>query len=155
MEVLTMARIYIAEDDSDIRQIISFCFLDDGHEVSALKDGEAAWEQLLSHTPDLLILDLMMPGMDGLEILASMNSWGIRDATRVVVVTAKASDAVQDEVRNAGADRMITKPFDPDRLTEIAKEVLATPLEDLAIEREARRDKTDLLSQLETLLGDA
>lgn len=150
-----MARIYIAEDDSDIRQILSFCFIDEGHEVSALKDGEAAWEQLLSLPPDLLILDLMMPGMDGLEVLSSMMGWGIRNSTRVIVVTARASDADFQMVREAGADRMITKPFDPDRLIEIAREVLSTSLEDLAIEREARRESKDLLSQLETLLGDA
>jgi len=150
-----MARIYIAEDDSDIRQILSFCFIHEGHEVSALKDGEAAWEQLLSVPPDLLILDLMMPGMDGLEVLSSMIGWGIRGSTRVIVVTARASDADFDKVREAGADRMITKPFDPDRLIEMAQEVLAISLEDLAIEREARMESKDLLSQLETLLGDA
>lgn len=130
-----MARIYVVDDDTDVRHVISYALDDEGHEVTAHKDGEAALEALLAAPPDLMILDLMMPGYDGYEILEQMDGWGLREATRVLVLTAKVSAADRSRALSLGADAFMTKPFDPDALADRVRELLALSNEDRRAQR--------------------
>ena len=103
--------ILIAEDETDLAQLVAFHLGRRGFRTMIALDGSSAMELLKKHRPDLAILDVMMPGMDGLEVC-----WQIKmdDPARripVILLTAKAS--VDDKLRGfgCGADDYVTKPF--------------------------------------------
>lgn len=149
-----MARILIADDDSDIRHLLVYSLVDEGHEVSMAKDGLATLDALRPVLPDLLILDVMMPGKDGFEVLEEMNAAGARDTTRVLMLTAKSSDRDFERGLQLGADAYMTKPFDPDEIVRTVRDLLALTNEELRQRRDHELDKSRILSQLESIFGE-
>jgi DNA-binding response OmpR family regulator len=119
-----MARVYVVDDNADVRHVVVYSLMDQGHDVMMLRDGESALEALLAQPPDLLVLDIMMPGRDGYEVLEQMFGWGLQDMTRTIVLTARASDADCRRALDAGADAVLVKPFDPEVLAATAEELL-------------------------------
>lgn len=144
-----MARIYIADDDADIRNLLSFTLIEEGHEVLAAKDGQMAVEAIVQDPPDLLVLDMMMPRLDGLGVLKALEAAGVLDTTKVLVLTARTAESDRLEGFERGADLYLTKPFDPDDLIESIRSLLDSTNSDLAARREAERDKASLLAQLD------
>jgi len=130
-----MARIYVVDDDAGVRHVVIYALMDEGHDIFMIKDGEAAIEALISQPPDLVVLDLMLPGIDGFEILNQMRSWGIQHNTRTIVLTARASDGDRRRVLELGADDFLSKPFDPETLAESVKDLLALSSEELRLRR--------------------
>jgi len=104
-----MARIVIADDDADIRELVVFKLRHAGHEVLPVADGAAAVEVCLTNKPDLVILDVMMPGIDGLEVTRRLRAGG--DEIAILMLTAR--DEVKDRVEGleTGADDYLVKPF--------------------------------------------
>jgi len=150
-----MARILVADDDADIRQLVIFSLADEGHEVSIAKDGREAVEHVESTRPDLLILDIMMPELDGYQVLEAMGERGLLESTKVLVLTAKGSERDWKLGYDLGAHRYMTKPFDPDELLAIIGDLLGSSPEELAAKREQEQDRANLLSQLESIFGDS
>ena len=148
-----MARILIADDDADIRQLLIYALAEDGHAISVAKDGGEAIEAVAGERPDLLILDVMMPGKDGYVVMEELNERGMRDATKVLMLTAKISERDWQRGFEVGADRYMTKPFDSDELLECVRELLTSDNKDLAEQREQEYERARLLSQLETIFG--
>lgn len=148
-----MARILIAEDDADIRGIVTHVLVEAGHDVSAVKDGESVVERLTWAPPDLLILDIMMPGQDGYSVLKEMRSQDVAKETKVLVLTAKNREADVERSYRLGASFHMTKPFDPDELVEATRKVLDTSDQDLKSLQEQEADKARLLSQIESVFG--
>jgi CheY-like chemotaxis protein len=115
--------ILICEDDPSIRALIrivlpgTYRFIEAGDGVEAV--GLARAEQ-----PDLVLLDLMLPRKSGLEVLAWLRQDPRFSATPVVAISAFAGDAEQLAVAAAGADRFLSKPFDPDELSATVEELL-------------------------------
>lgn len=112
----TVRRVVIAEDDTDLAAFLRVALESSGYVVYVAGDGEAACELVLSVLPDLVFLDVMMPKLDGFDVLRVLKS---RSQTRdipVVLLTAKNSD--QDVWRGweSGASYYLTKPFDIDEL---------------------------------------
>jgi two-component system response regulator MtrA len=149
-----MARILIADDDADIRQVLVVALVDGGHEVAAARDGAVAVTMLTEGTPDLVVLDVMMPERDGFQVLDELTASGLRDLTRVIMLTANGSEQDASRVFELGADAYSTKPFDPDELIAQIEELLALSNEELKSRRERELDTSRLLSQLESILGD-
>jgi DNA-binding response OmpR family regulator len=133
-----MARVYVADDNADVRHVVIYSLTDHGHDVTMLKDGEATLDALLTEPPDLLILDIMMPGFDGFEILEQMSSWGLKDGTRTIVLTARASEDDRRRAFDAGADCYVTKPFDPEELATTAEQLLSLSGDELRAWRALR-----------------
>jgi DNA-binding response OmpR family regulator len=133
-----MARVYVVDDNADVRHVVTYSLKEQGHDVMMLKDGEAALDAILSEPPDLLILDIMMPGRDGFEVLEQMSSWGVQDATRTIVLSARASEADRERALEAGADAHMSKPFDPEELAATAEELLSLSPEGLRARRALR-----------------
>jgi two-component system response regulator MtrA len=149
-----MARILIADDDADVRQSLAIALVDRGHEVAAAPDGHKAAMALTGVTPDLILLDVMMRGKDGFVLLEELNATGSRDLTRVLMLTSKGSE---DDARRAfelGADAYVTKPFEPGEVVKQVEGLLALSSEELKTSRERELDRSRLLSQLESILGE-
>jgi two-component system alkaline phosphatase synthesis response regulator PhoP len=149
-----MARILIADDEADIRQLVIYALADEGHEVSVAKDGQEALDHVVESPPDLLVLDIMMPGLDGYDVMRSLEQKGMRGVTKILVLTAKGSERDWKLGYDLGADRYMTKPFDPDELLATVNDMLTASNEELEAKREEEQDRANLLSQLESIFGD-
>jgi two-component system response regulator MprA len=106
-------RILIIEDDEGIVRVLRRALSYEGYTVDTALDGETGLNLAREHHPDLVILDLMLPGMDGIEVCQRLRAGG---STPIIMLTAK--DAVQDRVQglDAGADDYMSKPFDLEEL---------------------------------------
>lgn len=120
-----MAKILIAEDDSDLRLLVSLKLESSGHQVVSVEDGTTAAEQCGVVRPDLVILDLMMPGMSGLEVCRFIRADDDLKATPVILLTARAQAADIEAGRAAGVDEYLTKPFSPRELAVRVDSLLA------------------------------
>jgi DNA-binding response OmpR family regulator len=145
------SRIHVVDDDSAIRQMVTFLLVDEGFEVSGSKDGEEGVRTCLLNPPDLLVLDMMMPGMDGYGVLNALDTSGLRDRMRVLALTAQTTEQDRERILELGADGYMAKPFDPDDLVGTIKELLALSHEELQARRMRDKDTAHLLSQLESL----
>jgi two-component system, OmpR family, response regulator MtrA len=111
-----MARILVADDDVDIRELVEFKLSTLGHDVVAVSDGAAAVDACQEQRPDLAVLDVMMPGMSGLDAVRAIRSDpGLSDLP-VILLTARAQEGDVDTGFDSGADDYITKPFSPREL---------------------------------------
>ena len=149
-----MARILIADDDPDIRQLVIYALADEGHEVSVAKNGREAIDHVAESPPELMLLDIMMPEMDGYDVLRELDERNIKGFTKVLVLTAKGSERDWKLGYDLGADRYMTKPFDPDELLQTVNDMLTASNEELEAKREEEQDRANLLSQLESIFGD-
>ncbi|HEX4190714.1 MAG TPA: response regulator [Marmoricola sp.] len=111
-----MARIVIADDDADIRELVVFKLRHAGHEVLPVADGTAAVEACLAKTPDLVILDVMMPGMSGLEAARVLRAEESMTGVPIIMLTARAQESDIEQGFEAGADDYVVKPFSPREL---------------------------------------
>ena len=103
-------KILIADDEAEIRQLIKLYLENEGYEVTEAKDGDEAILKLHSMTPDLCILDIMMPGMDGYQVLKKLRT---NSNIPVIILSAKDADSEKILGLNLGADDYIAKPFNP------------------------------------------
>lgn len=117
-----MARILIVDDEPDILLMLRMSLEDEGHEIVMAADGEMALARLAEHEPDLMLLDLMMPVLDGWGVLERMQHAG--DTTPVVVLSAKSEQPDVDRTMKLGALEFVTKPFDLDRIVALVADVL-------------------------------
>ena len=118
-----MAKILIVDDEPDILLMLRMSLEDEGHEIVMAADGAMALERLAEHQPDLVLLDVMMPGIDGYGVLETKRRDG--DTTPVVMLSAKSEPADIDRALGLGAVDFVPKPFDLDRLVALVADVLA------------------------------
>ncbi|WP_163538933.1 response regulator transcription factor [Gracilibacillus sp. YIM 98692] len=110
--------IYIVEDDANIRDIVKAYLKKEGYQVTMMETAEAAWEQSYSEHPDMWILDIMLPGMDGYELCRK-----IREVSEVPIIIISAKDEEVDKILGLelGSDDYLTKPFSPRELVARVK----------------------------------
>ena len=111
-----MARIVVADDEGDIRRLIAFTLRRRGHEVFEAADGTSALETVRGLHPDLAVLDVMMPGMDGLEVARALAADEATHQLPVLIVSAGGQPAALDEGQVGGARAYLEKPFAPQDL---------------------------------------
>jgi DNA-binding response OmpR family regulator len=104
-------RVLLAEDEPNIAESLTFLLGRAGFEVTSESDGRAALESALTAAPDLLILDVMLPGLDGFEILRRLRADPRGARLPVIVLTAKGQREDRETASEQGADLFITKPF--------------------------------------------
>ncbi|WP_121258070.1 response regulator transcription factor [Nocardioides ferulae] len=120
-----MARILVADDDVDIRELVEFKLSTLGHDIVAVADGAAAVEACQARRPDLAVLDVMMPGVSGLEAIRAIRADpGLADLP-VILLTARAQESDVETGFDSGADDYITKPFSPRELASRVEALLA------------------------------
>jgi len=111
-----VAQILVADDDADIRDLVVFRLRQAGHDVVAVGDGAAAVEACRLAVPDLVILDLMMPGVGGLEAARSLRAEPATAGVPIIMLTARAQESDIEQGFAAGADDYVVKPFSPREL---------------------------------------
>ena len=109
--VLDSKNILVVEDDLDIRELISFNLQNEGHQVFEAKDGEAGIDKAREKLPDLILLDLMLPGIQGLDVCRIIKSDQETKETPIIMVTALGQEEDIVKGLETGADDYITKPF--------------------------------------------
>jgi DNA-binding response OmpR family regulator len=137
-------KVLVAEDDRDSRELLSWLLQKLGYQVIATENGREAWEAYRKGSFRLVISDLLMPDMDGLELVRRIRSVKQAKYTYVILLTALIGKKDYLEGMDAGADDFITKPFDPDELKarlRVADRIVALQ-EGTAFDGAARPTKT-------------
>ena len=122
-----MPTVLIVDDEQHIRLLIEQTLEDledEGVELHTASDGETALDVVRNHHPELVFLDVMMPRINGFEVCRAIKAEPGLAGTTVVMLTAKGQAYDREEGLAAGADRYLTKPFDPDELLDIARAAL-------------------------------
>ena len=122
-----MPTVLIADDEQHIRLLIEQTLEeleDEGVELQTASDGEMALDVVRNQRPGLVFLDVMMPKLNGFEVCRAIKGDPSLAGTTVVLLTAKGQAHDREEGLASGADRYLTKPFDPDELLDVAREAL-------------------------------
>ena len=117
-------RILIVEDEESLLKLESILFTSKGYAVTGVRDGRAALESIAQSPPDLVVLDVMLPGLDGFEVCRTVKQNPETSDIPVVLLTAKKSSVDLERGRLAGADAYITKPFKSVKVLEVIEELI-------------------------------
>ena len=116
--------IFCVEDDANIRKLVVYTLQSTGFEAKGFEDGKSFFEALAIENPELVILDIMLPGMDGMEILSRLKKDVKTKEIPVIMATAKGAEYDKVQGLDSGADDYITKPFGMLELVSRVKAVL-------------------------------
>jgi len=116
-------RILVVEDNVDSRDLLAKLLGMSGYEVLSAPDGETGYAEALKERPDLIITDINMPQMDGIELLRKVRLEKVLAGTAVFVVTAFGSEAAREAIQE-GADAATAKPFDFDAFVDTVKSLI-------------------------------
>lgn len=139
---MAKATILVIEDDPDIRELVSYNLGKEGYTVVGAETGERGLDLLATTNPDLIVLDIMLPGADGLEVLRSLKRSASSEHIPVVMTTAKSEDSDIIAGLEMGADDYVTKPFSPKVLIARVRAVLRR----VADKSRVRPEKSDTIS---------
>ena len=114
--------VLICEDDANLRTLVRLALGEDGYRFFEAPDGPSGLELARRIQPDLIVLDLMLPGRSGIDVLRELRSRDEFAGTPVLVISAWSHS--DEAAVDAGADRFVAKPFDPDELRDAAVELL-------------------------------
>ena len=130
---MAKALILIVDDEEDIRELVDLYLAREGYDTLMCETGEEALDLVLKESPDLVVLDLMLPGIDGLEVCRRLKANRKTDTVPILMLTAKAEDADVVAGLELGADDYVTKPFSGKVLAARVRRILkrqAAPQED-------------------------
>ena len=138
-----MARVLVIDDEPDVLLLCRVNLSHAGHEVLEALDGYRGVELARAEHPDAVVLDLMLPGIDGVEVLRLLAGHESTRAIPVMMLSAKTLQADRDRCHEAGALAYLTKPFSPVELTELVETLSALTAD----------ERADLLSRARSLTG--
>lgn len=121
-----MARILAVDDEPNIVRLIQVNLERHGYQVETANNGAQALAKIRENRPDLLVSDVMMPEMDGFELLSTIRRDPVLSDLPIIMLTAKAQDANVMEGYSRGADMYLTKPFNPQELLQFVKRILSS-----------------------------
>jgi len=130
-----MCRVLCIEDDAETRILLKKSLEATGMTVDAVWGGERGLEAALTGRFDCVLLDIMMPGMDGFQVLHSLRGQGLTRDLPVIMVTARDDEESRRRAKDAGVDGFVGKPFDVKQLAELIR--------DLTRQRAARRQPSE------------
>ncbi len=106
-----------------MRQMVSFTLQEEGYEVTEAEDGQKALSVLDSADPELIITDINMPNVNGLELIKNVRRKDKYKTTPIIVLTTESENEMQEKGKRAGASAWLVKPFTPEQLNETVKKV--------------------------------
>jgi DNA-binding response OmpR family regulator len=121
-------KILVCEDDELVLKMVEFRLLKEGYRIELARDGKSALEQVATFQPDLIISDIMMPYLTGLEIIQKIRG-DMRLMTPIIMVSSIGLEKTVLEAFQLGADDFITKPFSPNELSVRVKKLLMKTVE--------------------------
>jgi two-component system, OmpR family, alkaline phosphatase synthesis response regulator PhoP len=121
---MSKGRILIIDDERDLIELISYNLNKEGFQVKGATDGESGLSTAARESPDLILVDLMLPGIDGLEVCRALRADDRTSHIPVIMLTAKSAESDRIVGLELGADDYVTKPFSPRELTARVKAVL-------------------------------
>jgi DNA-binding response OmpR family regulator len=142
VRVGTGQRVLVVDDDEGVRTAVTWALEADGFDVETLGDGLTAWEQIEAAPPSLVVLDLSLPGLGGLDILRRLRSTEDRDGRRplpIIVLSGRDSETDRIVGLDLGADDYLVKPFSPGELAARARSVLRRSAESTGESRQPFR----------------
>ena len=135
---MSKENILVVDDEADILELVRYNLLKEGYTVSCVSSGEDCISSVKSSSPDLVVLDLMLPGIDGFDVCKELRSNKLTKTTPIIILSAKGEEADVVTGLELGADDYVVKPFAPRVLSARIKAVL-------------KRQKTEAPSQGQTL----
>jgi DNA-binding response OmpR family regulator len=120
-----MVTVLLAEDDADIRDLVTFKLRQQGYEVRAFEDGLSALASARDEMPDLALLDITMPGMSGMDVCRELRADPATADVPIILLTARAQESDIETGFSVGADDYVVKPFSPRELVSRVQAVLA------------------------------
>ena len=121
---MTEGRIFVVEDDADIAELVAHHLRREGFEIEVFHSGSDVMELVRQQPPDLVVLDLMLPGLSGLEICRMMRAEAVIATVPIIMLTARAEEEDRVHGLELGADDYLTKPFSPRELIARIRAVL-------------------------------
>jgi len=121
---MAKGRILVIDDEKDLIELVRYNLEKEGFQVRAAQDGEAGLSAAIKELPDLILIDLMLPGIDGLDVCRSLRSNDRTARIPVIMLTAKSEESDRILGLELGADDYVTKPFSPRELVARIKAVL-------------------------------
>lgn len=118
--------VLIAEDENTIAESLSFLMEKQGFEVGVAKDGDRAIEMAIRDVPDILLLDIMMPGCDGFEVVRTLRGDARTSAIPIIMLTARIREVDRRKGLELGVDDFVTKPFSTTDVVARVKALLPT-----------------------------
>jgi DNA-binding response OmpR family regulator len=118
------AHVLLIEDEPNIAEAIRFLLVRDGWQVTVLSTGQDALHEIAARSPDLVILDLMLPGQSGLDILRAIRADATMASLPVLMLTAKGQDRDREAALAAGVSDFMTKPFDNSQMRAAVRALL-------------------------------
>lgn len=125
-------RILVVDDEPALLRLMEFVLARQGHTMITATNGEEAVEAAREHRPDLVVLDIMMPRMDGYRVAETLRADEELARTPIIMLSAKAQEEDIQRGLAVGVDRYVTKPFAPDHLVELVAECLISGRNDAA-----------------------
>ena len=116
--------ILVADDEEDLRELVAYRLTRSGYRVIGAGDGQEALELAVERTPDLMVLDVMMPKLDGYELTRRVRAEAALRSIPVILLTARSQESDIDRGFEVGADDYLKKPFNPDELVARVRAVL-------------------------------
>ena len=117
-------KILVVDDEEDIRELVIITLEDEGYEMHEATNGEEAVEKAKELKPDLMVLDVMMPGLTGYEVCEELKGEAATSGIKIVLLSARGSPTAERTGKAKGADAYMVKPFEPAELRGKIKEIL-------------------------------
>lgn len=119
-----MGNILIVDDSASMRQLVAFALEDAGHSVVQAVDGQDALSKADGGSFDMVVTDLNMPNVDGLDLIRGLRQKPAYKFTPIVMLTTESQDSKKQEGRSAGASGWIVKPFTPEQLLGVVRKFI-------------------------------
>ncbi len=117
-------KILIIDDEKDLIEVLSFRLQSYGYQVISATDGESGLKKVKSEQPNLIILDLMMPNMDGYEVARRLKADALSSSIPVIVLTAAVTPDLSNKISRLNVSGYLIKPFEPEALLEAIKKFI-------------------------------
>jgi DNA-binding response OmpR family regulator len=146
-------KVLVVDDDHVVRGMVTYLFDDAGYTVTEAAGGEDALAALDANPPDCLVLDLMMPGVDGYAVLRTIRAKHLAPDARILILTAKSDPTDAVGCWELGADDYITKPFDGEHLVATVGLLIGLSTEEARARRQVGLEEAKKLAKMEAAFG--
>ena len=144
-----MAEVLVVDDEPDVRMLVAMALEDSGMTVRQAVDGPSALASIEAHVPDVVVLDVNMPGMDGHEVVRRIRATRKVANVKVLMLTTRLGERDRRTGLSHGADDYLSKPYEPTELVQRVQWLAKASGEDAAARRQAELEKAELLDRLE------